>query len=389
MDTPLRIAVALNLAEPYAQHQEVFLGVRRFAREHPYWRYVVDECPAYGQHRRAELFRRYDGVIARASPTLQRRLRRQHIPLVNTWYGQARQGLPGVYQDPYRMGELIAEHLIERGFRRLSMLFGENHRAAVDAAVGMQRHCDQAGVAFSQRCIAHLGFDTERDWLKIEQSLTVWLDDLIPPVGVCIQETALARLLINLCEARGWSSPLDLAIISLNDNRMIAELPPQITCIDNSFERVGYQAASLLDRMIGGEPPPKAPIFVPPKGVVARQSTDHCAVEDPVVAAALRFVSGRLSEELPLARIAREVAVSPRALQLRFSAALDRPISDEIRRLRLTAAQRMLADPARRIADIAAATGLGTGTSMSHLFRRELGMSPKAYREQVLGNRDT
>lgn len=388
MNPQLRIAIALNLTEPYAQHQDVFSGVRRYAREKPDWQYVVDECPGYNQGRRAALFRHYDGVIARASPALQRRVRRQGVPLVNTWYQQARRGLPGVYQDSRRMGELTAEHLIERGFRLLSLLCGDQHRAALDAAVGFRRRCDEAGAAFLLRRVPSMRFDTDRDWLKIEQCLASWLDALTPPVGVCLQEAAFSRLLINLCEARGWSAPQDLAIVSLNDNRMIAELSPQITSIDGNFELVGYEAAALLDRLIGGAPPPEEPIFIPPRGVVARQSTDHFAVDDPVVAAALRFVSGRLEEKLSVERIAREVAVSPRALQLRFSAALGRPISDEIRRLRLTAARRMLADPARRIADIAEQTGFGTGTAMSHVFRRELGMSPKAYRKQVLGKRN-
>jgi len=294
-----------------------------------------------------------------------------------------------VYQDSQRMGELTAGHLIERGFRRLSLLCGDQHRAALGAAVGLRRRCDEAGVAFLLRRVPSLQFGTERDWLKIEQCLTAWLDALARPVGVCLQEAALARLLINLCEVRGWHVPQDMAIVSLNDNRMIAEAPPQITCIDSNLERVGYEAAALLDRLIGGAPAPAEPIFVPPKGVVARQSTDHFAVDDAVVAGALRFVCGRLSEKLSVKRIAREIAVSPRALQLRFSAALGRPISDEIRRLRLTAARRMLAaDPARRIGDIAEETGFGTGMAMSHVFRRELGMSPKAYRKQVLGREE-
>jgi transcriptional regulator GlxA family with amidase domain len=122
--------------------------------------------------------------------------------------------------------------------------------------------------------------------------------------------------------------------------------------------------------------------------VSSRQSTDYFAVEDAVVAEALRFVTGRLSEKLSVQRIAREVAVSPRTLQLRLSATLGRPFSDEIRRLRLAVAQRMLADPARRIADIARQTGLGSGMVMSHIFRRELGISLKAYRQQVLGTRE-
>jgi LacI family transcriptional regulator len=383
MQRPRRIAVALNLAEPYAQHQDVFLGVRRYARENTSWDVVVDECPGYRQQRRPEPVHHYDGVIARAAPSMQRRLQQQGIPLVNTWYQHARRGLPGVYPGTHRMGELSAEHLTDRGFRRLSFLCDGENRSAVDAAAALQRYCHEADVALLVRHVPKLRFDSESDWLKIERCLTAWLDDLTLPVGVCLPEAALARLVINLCEARGWHVPQDVAIVSMNDNRMIAELPPQITCIKSNFEQIGYEAAALLDRLLEGEPPPEQPIIIPPKGVIARQSTDHFAAADPVVARALHFIAANLADHLSVVRVAAELALSPRALQLRFRAALGRPLSDEIRRLRLTAAQRLLADPARKVNEIARLTGFRTGVALCQVFCRDLGMSPKAYRTKV------
>jgi len=388
MTKTYRVAVALDLAEPYAQHQDVFAGVRRYAHEHLGWQYVIDECPAYDQGRRAELFQHYDGVIARATPRMQQRIRRRGIPLVNTWYQHARRGLPGVYQDPWRMGEIAAEHLIARGFRRISILYGDNRRAAADAAWAAERFCDRAGVGCLLHRTGEARLKTARDWVRIEKSLTAWLDGLVPPVGVCLQEAELARLLINLTEARGWNVPRDMAIVSFNDNRMISELAPQITCIDNCFEMVGYEAAALLDRLMRGEPPSGKPRYIPPKGVISRQSTDYFAVDDEDVAAALRYISVRLHEKLTVERIAQEVAISARSLQMRFSEALGHPISVEIRRLRLTAAQRMLGDPAWQISEIAHQTGFGTYVLMNQVFHRELGMSPSAYRRQVLGERD-
>lgn len=388
MTKPFRVAVALDLAEPYAQHQDVFAGIRRYARDHPDWHYVIDECPAYDQRHRAGLFQHYDGVVARASPRMQQRLRRRGMPLVNTWYQHARRGLPGVYQDPHRTGEIAAEHLIARGFRRLSVVYGDDHRAAADAARAVERHCEAAGVGCLLRRTAETQLKTARDWVRIEKSLTACLDAIVPPMGVCIEEAAFARLLINLAEARGWHVPRDIAIISLNDNRMISELAPQITCIDNCFETVGYEAAVLLDRLMRGEPPPREPIYIPPKGVISRQSTDYFAVDDKVVAAALRYIAERLAEKLSLERIAREVGVSTRLLQLRFGEALGHPINAEIRRLRLTAAQRMLGDPAWTMNEIARQTGFGTYVLLNQVFHRELGLSPSAYRKQVLGKRD-
>lgn len=384
-ERPLRVAVALNLAEPHSHHQDVFAGVQQFARTRARWVCVVDECPGYRQEQRAELFRQYDGVIARAAPALQRRLARLGIPLVNTWFQHSRPGTNGVHQDIRRVGEIAAEHLISRGFRRLGVVCNVGNRSSSTADDAFDRHCIAAGGDRPARLAVSSILATERDWFDVERDLAAWLDTLTPPVGICLNETDLVRLLINLCEGRGWRVPQEVAILSLSDNRMIAELSPRITCVDNNFERVGWEAAALLDRIMRGEPPPGRELFVPPRGIVERQSTDYFAMDDEVVAAALRFVSVRLREKLTVQQIAREVAVSTRALQLRFQAALGRPISDEIRRLRLTAARRMLADPEWSIAEIARRAGFGSAVVMNKVFHRELGTSPGRYRKTVSG----
>ena len=48
----------------------------------------------------------------------------------------------------------------------------------------------------------------------------------------------------------------------------------------------------------------------------------------------------------------------------------------------------MLGDPAWQISEIAHQTGFGSHVVMNQVFHRELGMSPSAYRRQVLGERD-
>jgi len=89
----------------------------------------------------------------------------------------------------------------------------------------------------------------------------------------------------------------------------------------------------------------------------------------------------------PTSTCKRAVAVSPRSLQRRFKAVLGRPVSDEIRRLRVTMAQRLLAEKEMQVAEIARATGFSSPAILYQVFQRELGMPPGAYREQILGQR--
>lgn len=387
MSTPRHIAVAIQIDEPYPHHQDLFLGILRYARERADWDCVVDEHPGYKLRSRPAHARRYDGVIARASPPMQRRLKRLGIPLVNTWYQHHRPGVAGVYDDGEKIGRMAAEHLIERGFRRLSFICNDQHVHLVRIAHAFARHCAEEGIACTLPRMPHDPFSEAEAWLELEKRMADWLDGLTPPVGVCLQEPAMSRLLIAQCHSRGWHVPQDMALLSINDNKTIAELPPQISCTDNNSEQRGYESAALLDRLMDGRPIPDKPILIPPRGVIARASTDYLAVEDAVVAEALRYVASHLRDRLTVERVAHEVAVSTRALQMRFDAALGRPISDEIRRLRLEAAKRMLGDRDRPIGEIARLAGFGTTTVMSQVFRRVLGMNPTAYRNRILGER--
>ncbi len=384
-----RIAIALNLEEVVPYHHDVFAGTQRYAAEHAQWECVIDEHPFRKELSGIEPYRKYDGVIARATPTLTRRLKRLGVPLVNTWFQQARPGLPGVYSDFAQMGRLAAEHLLERGFRNLSYLL-----------VPEEKGSESLGEAFVQciqeeggHCLVHecpSGFYADPAyWTFLVKRLSHWLDQLSRPMALFINVPLLARIAISLCRNRGWQVPQDLAIMcEIDIQQVVGCTAPQISAIDVNYERVGYEAAALLDRLMDGEPPPTKPILIPPKGVIARESTDYFAVEDEVVAEALRYIASRLRRPLTVEQISEEIAVSPRTLQRRFEAALGRPVSAEIRRLRLEKAKRMLGEPDRQIQEIARQTGFGTHHQMNHVFQRELSTSPSAYRKKILGERD-
>jgi len=70
-------------------------------------------------------------------------------------------------------------------------------------------------------------------------------------------------------------------------------------------------------------------------------------------------------------------------------AALVRSLSEEIRRLRLEAAKRMLREGDRPIAEIALQAGFSNAIRLNEVFRRELKTTPGAYRQQVLGGNKT
>lgn len=114
-----RVAIALEIEEPWPHHQELFAGVQRYAQNHPAWSCEIDEYPTYAAKERGIETGHYDGVIARSWPALQSRLKRHGVPLVNVHYQTHQPGLSGVYLDPNELGYVAADHLVQRGFKRI------------------------------------------------------------------------------------------------------------------------------------------------------------------------------------------------------------------------------------------------------------------------------
>lgn len=383
-----RIAIALDLEQPFPHHTRVFAGTQHYADERG-WECVIDEFPGYRPSRRSRGYHRYDGVIARARPEVVRRVRRQKIPLVNTWFSSPVEKVPGVYPDYQEAARLAAEHLLDRGFRRICVFHTIGYKNIDIIRRTFEQMVGEAGG--SVVCFEHISFDTldAEMWLERERSLSRGLDQLQPPVGIFCGSTSAMRYVVNLCKGRGWDVPRDAAVISSMPTPGLIDHPrPAISYLDMNWEKVGYEAAALLDRLMAGEPAPDRPVLIAPKGVVARESTDYFAIEDEVVAEALHYISMHLRDRLTVERIAAHLLVSRRQLQLRFDATLGKTISGEIRRLRLEAAKRMLTNKDRPISEIARGTGFGTHNLMSRVFRRELGMTPSAYRKQVLGEKE-
>ncbi|MCA9055340.1 MAG: substrate-binding domain-containing protein [Planctomycetaceae bacterium] len=379
-----QIAIALELNQKYPWHQGVYAGVARYAEEHRDWTCIIDECPQIGLADGAPRARRYDGIIARVGAPLARFASRHRIPLVNTWYSSPVGGLSGVYPDCYAMGELCADHLLERGFRQLGIagVFDALSRREVlrgftDRA---EREPEVTVSVLEYSGFAYGNLAAER---RMRRSQNRWLDRLQPPLAIKCESAYHTRQLQHLCQLRGWNIPEDVAFVCDENDPVTCDSPtPSISAVDCNWERIGYEAARLLSEMFGGESRNPTVRLLPPAGIVTRQSTDFYAVTDPLVQQAVQYLSTHLRESVTLPRVAKAVQTSPRTLQRRFEAALGRGVSQELRRLRIACAKRLLMQRGRSIKDVAFLAGFTSSKRLGEVFQRELGCAPSDYQER-------
>jgi LacI family transcriptional regulator len=140
----------------------------------------------------------------------------------------------------------------------------------------------------------------------------------------------------------------------------------------------------MLNRMMTGKTLMVPHQLVAPTGVIPRNSTDFVAVDDPLVAAALRYISANISRVIDVPDVCRQVVTGRRTLERRFRSVLGRSIGDEIRRLRLERAKRDLAQREVSLKQVARNAGFRDAKRLHEAFRSALGESPSSYRNRII-----
>lgn len=380
---PRRVALMLDLEWPYKRHSEIFAGVQRYAEEHG-WVSIIDEFAHDSLRRACGQEDRYDGIVARANRQLARCSVKLGVPVVNVWPSSpVRHLLPGVFPDSAETGRLVAEHLLARGFRAFATLTASENVDHELEVAEFTRLVRKAGFACSS---AYIPQDLNRNlgnWRKTVSLIDRAMKEWALPVGVYVGGEVVGRMVVQAAHRRGWRIPEDVAIVAGKNQETLCEKPrPSLTSVEIGYDRIGYAAAELLDRLMAGHAAPDAPIRLAPHGLFVRESTDFFAVEHPTVAAALSFISANSHRPIGPDDVAAAVGVETRTLQNYFQRTIQRPIANEIRRVRIERAKRELAQSDRTLATIARAVGFGTIQRLYEVFRRELGIAPGEYRLQ-------
>lgn len=401
MPKPRRIGLSLEIYLLYKQHAELFAGIQRYADEQG-WETVIDDWAEVTLDSATKGHRPYDGVIARVnslSLELVEAAAKLGVPLINVQAGSpARDQLPGVFPDFEEVGRLRLEHLQSRGFRQFACLSVSGNVPEKQQAAGFIAAARDAGHQVAVLNLPANWGESRSSYQKAMDQISRWMDAWALPMGVGMATDVNARLVVKMCQERGWRIPVDVAIVGgMNEERLCEQPRPSLSSVEVGYDRVGYEAARLLDDMMEAaeqdksqhrtkpaalDPVKPTHIILPPVGVVVRESTDFYAVDDELVRKAMTYISDKFHTILEVDDVAQAVGVSPKTLQNRFSATLKRTVAQEIRRVRIERAKRELAGSDCSIGDIATRAGFTSRTRLYEVFKREVGVTPSAYRNQ-------
>ena len=385
-----KVALLIETARSYGRG--ILQGIVRYARLHGPWAFyvrpgdleqVLPKMGPWGVH----------GIIARLeTPKVTEAVLATGLPLVALDLS-AHQLAPGhplstvseVYPDSQRAASMAAEHLLERGLRHFAY-------AGVPSEVlwagrreeGFCQRLAEAGFSCQRYRLSNAPHD--RNWGRQLNRMAKWLHDLPKPVGLLACDDDRGREILEGCRVAGLAVPEDVAVVGVDNDELMCELSdPPLSSVALNTQRGGYEAAALLDGLMAGRIQGTHRILVEPTYVVPRRSTDILALEDRVVAAALRFIRDHARQPISVKDLIRQSQLSRRTLELRFRKIVGRSIHEEIQRARLERAKRLLLETALPLAEVAVGSGFSSATYLIRLFHREIGMPPAEYRHRYRG----
>jgi LacI family transcriptional regulator len=234
---------------------------------------------------------------------------------------------------------------------------------------------------------AELPLPTHEDLLthRHHSALFAWLRSLPTPIGIFATDDMLANDLAAACHEANIGVPDHIAIIGVNNDDLLCESAwPPISSVEVDFSRMGYLAAKTLDRLLSGEKlaADEQRVELPPIRVQQRMSTDVLATDLPDVANAIRYIREHACDPCTVDDVLREVPVTRRTLERQFVQQLGRSPYDEISKVRIETARRLLLAPDMPIPTIAERCGYSAVQSFNRAFLERVGITPAAFRRQ-------
>ncbi len=374
----LRVGLAIDAAMGYGRG--IMRGVMRYANMRRSWLLHEEFHASVNLQEWPDC----DGaILTTITPAVVKLIQAHSVQTVNCSESADPEVMPVVCVDGEMVGRMAAEHLMNCRLKNFAF-YGRKFPVSGARFRGFSEMLAQHGFS-CWACPVEYLWMARADWSKRPHwpELIEWLKQLPTPVGIMAWDDLTARDLAAACLDAKIPVPDHIAIIGVNNDDLLCDSAwPPLTSVNIDFSEVGYQAARQLERLLEGEKIRKKErlIRIPPLGVVQRQSTSMLAVNDPNLALAIAFIREHACDPCGVPDVLRHVPVGRRWLERQFLEHLGRTPHDEITRIRMEMAQRLLRESDETLPQIAERCGFAAVQSFSQAFRKTLNATPATYR---------
>lgn len=330
-----------------------------------------------------------DGVIADFDdPAIEQALSGADIPVVGVGGSYHRdEDYPKAHYiatDNHALVKLAFEHLKEKGLNHFAF-YGLPHDDTHRWAQEREHAFRQLAAEGNYRSSVYQGMETApENWKHAQNRLSDWLQNLPAHTGIIAVTDARARHLLQVCEHLGIAVPEKLCVIGIDNEELTRYLSRvALSSVAQGSRQMGYQAAKLLHRLLGGQGTlPVQRVLVPPMKVVERRSTDYRSLHDPAVIQAMHFIRNHACKGIKVEQVLDEVGLSRSNLEKRCRDETGSTIHNLIHQEKLNRACEFLAASTLSINEISQMCGYPSLQYFYSVFKKAHGITPKEYRDR-------
>lgn len=299
----------------------------------------------------------------------------------------AKEGVSSVFIDLRECGKVAATFFADRGFSNLGFFghdpwgdgeFVYERYSEVALEMGCQCHL------FRSRLIKSTDMSIRPEQLQKEAlELVSWIKGIPGPLGLLTFSDTIACRICTFVLDAGLRVPEDVAILSIGDNSFMCETAPvPISSVKLPWHEMWWKGFEYLNGILHGERERGESVYILPKEVVERQSTEVIPVNNPMVAEGLKFIWDNYYRDISVQDIVSSFSVSRSTIQRSFKSCLNRGFNEELRRKRLEVAERLLLQSKLTVAHVARKVGFNSRNYFHKSFIDAYGATPANYRKE-------
>jgi LacI family transcriptional regulator len=358
--------------------REVLHGIFDYVRQHRPWQYVTGNLE--WDFPSGEQLSAVVGMLSNGS--LLQKMKRRGIPVINVSERQQGVGTVRVLPDNVEAGHLAASYFIEKKFTNFAFSGPEDYAFSRMRHLGFEEHLRSSGFTCHVQDFGHGKWPIHS--MDPLPEIGEWIQTLPKPCAIFAYSDDHARRVLNECRRMGISIPEEIAVLGCDNDVIECELSPTpISSVALPLRRLGYEAARMVELHITGGTLPTEAIRLPPSGIVTRRSTDVIAVQDQTLARAVGYISAHAAEPINVRNVAKASGASRRYLERRFKTLLGRTPREEILRVRVGLAKRLLSETLLPMTEIAESAGFTDSKMMCSAFGRDTGLTPSEFRRKI------
>ena len=377
-----KVALIIEMSGIYGR--QILDGIARYVRTHRPWSVFLEQRELRAPTPPWLLRTRWDGILCRSTDRrLANTLLRRKIPTIDLNDIYRDLGLPRIWSDHRAIGRLGAQHLLERGLQHFAFCGFTKETWSDFRCDGFSETVRAAGHSFAVYKSPWHGSDVP-EWTADQENIRRWLLELPKPLGLMACNDVRGQQALNVCRSADLAVPEEVAVVGVDDEKVLCQLcdPPLSSVVPNP-ERLGYEAAEMLDQLMDGQEVPVTERLIEPIEVVVRQSTDVLGIDDPEIAAAARYIRENACNGIAVNDVVDHLSVSRSLLERRFRKYLGRSPQEEIRLVQIKRAKQLLAETDLTLDVIAKLAGYVHPEYLSVVFKRMTSQTPGEFRRHA------